>query len=519
MADGKIQIVIECDSSAAAEQVKNFASGIADARVNSERGATAAGQLAGETGKLADETKKAGEETKKFTSHGRAQYLLFSQLDRIVPGLGRMIHAAFAGPIGAAISLAAAVGAVYEKLKAFNAELDRQGRIARNADFFDAITERQKVLDNAAAAASDYRRALANIAEKENDLTTKLENELKAMQAVAAARQSLAGAEKEKTLAQIKLDEALGKITPGEAERRRAEAEKKSIADAQRASEAAADAERKRKESDIAKLEQEFDEINRRVQDLSNVKSRIEKHLAMVNLNPSEQQKKIQEAQDKYSEAEQAYNKFVESEISTSRFLLPFGNKQQIEHIARTQPHALELEKKRDEAKRQLDAAQKQMEQYNAAFTGAGALQAHEVEKELADAEARAKEIATIRAQMREEIEQARAAADVSNPQSPRALAEAEAKTKISVVDINERAAAADRYQRDFETLQRFDAGKAASPEQLRAAVSAINELNGALRDQTNVIYQIVNLREVVNELARAQRLLAARQANTRAVP
>src|SRR4051812_3526592 len=59
--------------------------------------------------KLGEKTKEAGEAGEHANAHHRESRLLFSEINRIVPGLGHALHAAFAGPLGPIILVGIAI--------------------------------------------------------------------------------------------------------------------------------------------------------------------------------------------------------------------------------------------------------------------------------------------------------------------------------------------------------------------------------------------------------------------------
>ena len=76
--------------------------------------AAAVQDLLQETGKSTDDlskkTKAAAGASQEHNEHLHESRLLFNELNRIVPGLGHLLHAAFAGPVGPAIALGCGAG-------------------------------------------------------------------------------------------------------------------------------------------------------------------------------------------------------------------------------------------------------------------------------------------------------------------------------------------------------------------------------------------------------------------------
>ncbi len=188
------------------------------------RGATPA---AADLGKEFDKT---GEHMTQFGSKGREIYILFAELNRLIPGLGdslRSLNAVGLNPVIATLSLVAL--AFYESKKAitdWNKSLDDSAAAAADPTFLDGINARITVLAQAKTAAEEYAQKEAAVAVGEQTIATALQNQLQYMAAIEQARGQQTQAQKALALAKIGQAETEGNLTPSQAIEQRAGVEK-----------------------------------------------------------------------------------------------------------------------------------------------------------------------------------------------------------------------------------------------------------------------------------------------------
>ncbi|MGA9452607.1 MAG: hypothetical protein WBW41_14825 [Verrucomicrobiia bacterium] len=132
------------------------------------------------TDDLTRETEKSTTATEDFNVHGRAQFLLFSEINRILPGLGTAMHAAFAGPLGPIILVGVAIAAAKNALNEYNAELDKMGDAAA-AGHAQAIQAVRDAWDNVEEGMAKYFADLQAAAQDKDPTTTLIKN-LKALE-------------------------------------------------------------------------------------------------------------------------------------------------------------------------------------------------------------------------------------------------------------------------------------------------------------------------------------------------
>jgi hypothetical protein len=122
------------------------------------------------TADLRDETNRATDTTEQFNIKGRAQFLLFSEMNKILPGLGTALHAAFAGPLGPIILVGIAIAAAKNALDGYNKSLDEMGDAAV-AGHAEAIQNLQTAWDDVNKSMAKY---FADMHAKAEDDPTKV---------------------------------------------------------------------------------------------------------------------------------------------------------------------------------------------------------------------------------------------------------------------------------------------------------------------------------------------------------
>ena len=179
--------------------------------------AQATDELKGGTKNLTAEVAAAEGAQKEHNLHLENSRLLFTELNKIVPGLGHTLHAAFSGPLGPVIILAGAIEYLTEKIRENDKALDEAGEAAKTGEFAAGIAAAKVTMDEAAKSASDYSIAIGQIAQHEVTIAQALDAQLKLMHAIAAARAAEAKAAEERAKATTERKEKAGEITPEQA--------------------------------------------------------------------------------------------------------------------------------------------------------------------------------------------------------------------------------------------------------------------------------------------------------------
>jgi hypothetical protein len=185
------------------------------ADVNKSAKSTAEGTAA-----LSDQNKILGETTLKMSEGQREQYRLFSELDRLLPGLGQAMHGLSILGINPIIGSLTLLGLGFVGVKnaigEFNKSLDEAGEAAAKSDFIDGINARNNALSAAIVAMQAYADKEAEILSSEQSLAGELQQEIALTAALAGARGQQAEATHTLNEAQIALSVASGKMTPSE---------------------------------------------------------------------------------------------------------------------------------------------------------------------------------------------------------------------------------------------------------------------------------------------------------------
>ena len=169
-AEAEAKLKTEADKLAASLGVVNVSAAEAE-RILKQTGDSGSAALAG----VKKEAEHAGEAAHGGNKHHGETRLLFSEINKIVPGLGHALHAAFSGPLGPIILVGIAIAEVKEKLKAYNEELDKVGEYE--------VEEHQKSIealatawDDAKKEMGDYYAELATAGEEKDPIKKQLEN-------------------------------------------------------------------------------------------------------------------------------------------------------------------------------------------------------------------------------------------------------------------------------------------------------------------------------------------------------
>jgi hypothetical protein len=432
-------------------------------REQAEATQQALGKYAESTADLGKKTEATGLIQEQSTAHARAQFILFSELNKIVPGLGMAIHAAFAGPLGPIILLAAGIAEVTSLIKAQNAALDEQAKAGATADFLDAIQSRLDVFRNAAAGAQQFADGLKNIEDNSKSAKTELEGQLKTLQALERAQAALISAQKELEIAKIQQDEATVKITPEQAAERRAAAEKKYLEQAQHDREAAQDKDMATRQVAADKARQSQTGFDYAATGLAAHVTAEEAHAAAVKVDPKEQAEKEKAAQavlDKANATVESQKKWNMAERGIG-MTTPAMDAQQIAN----------LQAVADKAAAKLSALQDQSKQFAATQTPQAATQLQADKDAAAEARKRADENAAFAAEQQRQIDQEKATRSQTRP-----IEEQTMQTKEKTVESQETTRQTKQAQADVGAIESFERSANPSPELISKAAQAIAE-------------------------------------------
>ncbi len=206
-------------------------SGFNSAQNATQQLAEGGAKLADGTHDLAKETEDAAESEKLFAGEGREMHKVIGEITRISPALGEALRIAM-NPIGGTI--AAAIGLfvlMKEHISDVEKELDEMADKAAEPDFLEGIRAKADALREAGDKAQEYAAQLDSVVEGEHSVTAELTAQLTLLAAISAARGAQSKADQSLATAKISADEARGVITPEQAIQKRAEIERKAIAD------------------------------------------------------------------------------------------------------------------------------------------------------------------------------------------------------------------------------------------------------------------------------------------------
>ena len=445
------------------------------------------------------ETKKASEATEEHTGKTRAAFLLFSEINKIMPGLGHEIHAAFAGPLGPLILLTIGIAEIHEKIKAFNEDLDKQAAAAAEPTFLNAIQARIEVLNAAAAAQQSYVDAISNIKTSEEGLGTQLKDQLELYKALERARAGLTSAQKELDIAKVQQGEAGGQITPEQAAEQRAAIEKKYLEKAQQDHEQSQDNELKARQD---KLKQAAELQKQLETDRVAAAARLEadeSHRASVKIDPAQiiQQLAAAEAERSAIEKRQA------AALDHDYYKLPDD---QISSQQRDYRRLVNSWSEGSDSKIKL--LQQQLNQYGETQTPAAAtkLQAEKDALEKATADAKTNE--KFQTDLREAINNLTSTIAATRP-----IERATVSTREQAASATDSVRVDTQVKKDIETIQRAAANTHPSAEVADEAVRALADIKSGFKNYHGaVVGKMRELHTNINDLVREVETLQSQQ-------
>lgn len=124
-------------------------------------------------GKLGESTEQAGKQAEGMNIHSREMRLLLTEINKLAPGVGHELHAAFAGPLGAVILLTMAIVEAKQKLKEYNDELDKEGAAAAEGHV-EAVQAVRDAWDEVKSSQAQYLAQLADAGKDKDPVATQL---------------------------------------------------------------------------------------------------------------------------------------------------------------------------------------------------------------------------------------------------------------------------------------------------------------------------------------------------------
>jgi len=174
-------------------------------------------KLKASTRKGTDEQNKATEATNEHNKKLEGSRLLFGELNRIVPGLGHILHAAFAGPVGPAIALALGISEIKRSLDDYNKAMDATAAENAEASFAEGIEAVKAAVTEARSKLEQYADEVERVAAAEQSIAVALAEQLELMRAIATARADAAKAAQAAQAADTHRRQAAGEISPEQA--------------------------------------------------------------------------------------------------------------------------------------------------------------------------------------------------------------------------------------------------------------------------------------------------------------
>ncbi|HTB86037.1 MAG TPA: hypothetical protein VK742_20495 [Candidatus Sulfotelmatobacter sp.] len=476
-------------------------------------------QLAAGTATFTDKTDELGAAQKKtaglvdeHNSKGRAQYLLFSEMNRICPKLGEAIHMVFAGPLAPLLILTGAIEYAHEQLKEFNEEMDKAAEKAAEGDFLPNIEDKLRVLGEAAAAAQAYADNISNAATNEDHLIKSLDNELSRLQAIERARAALDSAKKELAIAQIQQQEAAGQITPEQAAEQRAKVETDFIQDQEKKKEADQDAQVARFNANIKTLSDHQAELDTNKDSTAAAVTARKVHEGEVQIDPAVIAKQQAEAQKRLDAAntlvDQARSEADQYRAAKDYSLYDPHHQQELDQA---QADAQADADKQKGAVNYFTYRQQQYDQANSPAAKAAAQAQDDAAKAALEAADKNRSEVKNTTEKRDQYT-AENIGDPNDPDSPRNQARAIAGIQVQTKNTEENARIEKQFTADATAIHAFDVSKHSSPETIRKAAQNIADLQLILKDHADVVKNLADLdlpgimKDVQSALAKLQR-------------
>lgn len=122
---------------------------------------------------LAEKTELSGKAAKESGEEFEKNREVFSEIDRIAPGLGESLKSAFEGPMGALVILALAINVVRDALSEYSKELDEVQK-AELGEHEDTIKRLASAWDKAAEQSASYYARLTAAQNDQDPIATQL---------------------------------------------------------------------------------------------------------------------------------------------------------------------------------------------------------------------------------------------------------------------------------------------------------------------------------------------------------
>jgi hypothetical protein len=152
--------------------------------------------------------------TAEHNKHLEGARKIISEINRIAPGMGEVLHSLFLGAAGPALAFAAAVLEIKKGLEEYNKVLDAAAQSAAMPTFLEGILAAKAAMADGREKIDDYAESIERVAKAEQSIAQALAQQLELMHAVAAAREAAAKAQQAAIEAETRRRQASGELSP-----------------------------------------------------------------------------------------------------------------------------------------------------------------------------------------------------------------------------------------------------------------------------------------------------------------
>jgi hypothetical protein len=419
----------------------------------------------GNVSKATKETKEQMELLKPPTDEVRR---ITTELDRAVNGLGeafRVLRSPIIGSVGAAIGLFVELR---QYINETNKALDEMAEKNAAADFLSNLATNAAAVSEAAAGLQGFLDTLAHVGDAYQAINTKLEDQLKLMQAVERAKANLDSAQKAEAIAKIQEDEAAQRVSPLQAAQARAAVEKQAAELAEQRREESEDTDLQAKQDALAKAKQQQASLEDAAIAAKAAVDAKKQHEGAVSLDPAQQLEKIDAAQ----KALDALAQSTASKHGVTASLLNMAPEQ----MSDVQQQAVrdiwqEVNASPEHAK--VVQLQEELNSYRKATGPMAGQEDKALLDAAADAEKKATENKTLIEKLAHDIAQEIKTSSVTRPMERQATAVTE-----SAIDSGVAAQVDKLFEANAKFFQKFDISSHLTPELIEQAIRKVEEQN-----------------------------------------
>ncbi|HEV2329255.1 MAG TPA: hypothetical protein VGY56_10745 [Verrucomicrobiae bacterium] len=394
--------------------------------------------------------------------------------------LGPALQAGLIAGSAAAFILLDVVKGIHQEWVKVGEEIEKAGEHAAMPEFISSIEKQREAVAGAAADMQGFADALAAAAEKEATLTSQLQQELGLLQAIERARAALTSAQKELDIAKVQTAENTGQITPERAAEQRAAIEKKYIQQAQDDRERSQNEELNARQVALEAAKNKQAALDKQAADAEAKAGADKAHTDHVAIDPKTVLEEIQKLRAQMDAERQIIAEPQNASELGQRSGLLAGN-------------VLE----RQQA--QMDMLEKQLLQ----FQGTQTPEYQARVKADADAADKTRQAALDNAKLQGEL--TKQIADLkAEIEKVRPIEEQTTRTKTATVSEQESGRIAKQFEEDARVINEYDKSKKPSPELVSRAATAILDMQGILKDHTDLLQNIANLGPILQDLKTA---------------